>query len=170
MNNNDIELIEIIEKIYQKLIKEVTTAYYDGNLQDVLDKYDMNEKISYSYYNANNAKILVIGATRVKVNELRAIAEEMGIPPKRIDFELEYDKIQKYNFGKLQYSMVYSDVLIGPMPHSTKGKGYSSSFIADTYNYPEKYPNIVKLVANNMLKITKISFREALKKTKLYNC
>ena len=65
MNNNDIELIEIIEKIYQKLIKEVTTAYYDGNLQDVLDKYDMNEKISYSYYNANNAKINKIFLTLV---------------------------------------------------------------------------------------------------------
>lgn len=89
------------------------------------------------------------------------IAKKNGIDPKKIEFELDYEKFK--------YNMSYSDVLIGPMPHKVKGLDESSSFLSMVREHPEDYPKIIELRDANELKITKQSFLNGLLETRLYN-
>ena len=88
------------------------------------------------------------------------IARKYGIKENRIEFELDYARLTNYNFSKLRNSMVYSDVLVGPMPHKVEGIEGFSSFLAMTEANPEEFPKIIKLESSNELKITKNTFRK----------
>ena len=118
---DNIDLLEILEKIYTKLIKELTDAYHNGNLDEILKKYGLEDEVEHFYYDANNSKIIVIGDSRINKNEMEIIAKKNGIDPRRIEFVLEFDKITNYNFEKFKYNLSYSDILIGPIPHKVKG-------------------------------------------------
>lgn len=166
---DNMDLVQILEKIYQKLTKEVTNAYYNGNIDELLNKYGLEEGVEHFYYNYNNSKIIVIGQSRVNKSDLEHIAKDNGIDPKRIEFELDYEKLTNYNFEKLKYNMTYSDVLIGPVPHKVKGLDESASFLSMVREHPEDYPKIIELKDTNELKITKQSFLNGLLETRLYN-
>ena len=163
------ELTLILEKVYQKLVKEITEASYENKIDEVLKKYDLQDEIEYSYYDIKNSKILIIGDSLVDKNDLINIARKYGIKENRIEFELDYNKLTNYNFGKLRNSMNYSDVLVGPIPHKVGGiEGYSS-FLAMTDDMPEEYPKIIRLESSNELKITRQSFINGLLNSRLYN-
>ncbi len=166
---DNMDLVQILEKIYQKLIKEVSIAYYNGNIKELLSKYELEEAVEHFYYNHNNSKVIVIGESRVNKSDLEYIAKKNGIDSKRIEFELEYEKLPNYNFEKFKYNMSYSDILIGPMPHKVKGLDAASSFLSMVKEEPENYPKIIELRDSNELKITKQSFLNGLLKTRLYN-
>lgn len=166
---DNMDLVEILDKIYQKLTKEVTNAYYNGNIDELLNKYGIEEEVGHFYYNYNNSKIIVIGQSRVNKSDLEHIAKDNGIDPKRIEFELDYEKLTNYNFEKFKYNMAYSDVLIGPMPHKVKGLDASASFLSMAREHPEDYPKIIELRDANELKISKQSFLNGLLETRLYN-
>ena len=61
----------------------------------------------------------------------------------------------------MKYNANYRVVLVGPMPHSTSGKGKSNSTIEEILNRPN-YPRVEKLQSSNELKVTKSSFKEIL--------
>lgn len=166
---DNMDLVQILDKIYQKLTKEVSSAYYNGNIDELLDKYGLKEEVGHFHFNYNNSKIIVIGESRVNKSDLEYIAKKNGIDPKRIEFELEYEKLTNYNFEKFKYNMSYSDVLIGPMPHKVKGLDASASFLSMVREQPENYPKIIELRDANELKISKQSFLNGLLKTRLYN-
>lgn len=165
----EVNLLEIQEKIYQKVLKEVTDAYYENRLNEVLNKYGLQDEIEYPYYDRNNSKILVVGNSMVSKDKLVAIAKKYGINEKFLEFELDYDRLHNYNFAKLENSMNYSDVLVGPLPHKVSGIDGSNSFLAMTDAHPENYPKIIKLQDSNELKITKETFLKGLQNTRLYN-
>lgn len=166
---NKIDLIELSEKIYQKVIKEVTEASYNNAIEEVLKKYGLQDEIQYSYYDINNSKILVVGDSRVNKNDLIGIAKKMGIRENRLEFELDYTRLHNYDFGNLKNSMTYSDVLVGPIPHSVEGIDGFSSFLVMVEAYPEDFPKIIRLEASNELKITKETFKNGLLNTRLFN-
>lgn len=168
---NDMDLEQILDKIYQKLIKEVNEAYHNGKLDELLKKYgfvDENED-EHAYYDSNHSKIIVIGDSRISKSEMEGIAKHNGIDPRKIEFVLEYDKLTNYNFCKFKYNMSYSDILIGPIPHKVKGLDASSSFMAMVKKQPECFPKVINLRGSDNLKITKNSFLNGLLKTRLYN-
>lgn len=163
------ELTLILEKVYQKLVKEITEASYENKIDEVLKKYELQDEIEYPCYDIKNSKILIIGDSLVDKNDLINIARKYGIKENRIEFELDYNKLTNYNFGKLRNSMNYSDVLVGPIPHKVEGiEGYSS-FLAMTDAMPEEYPKIIRLESSNELKITRQSFINGLLNSRLYN-
>lgn len=124
-----IDLAEILEKVYGKISKEITDAYYNDEINYILEKYDLKDEISYSYYDFNNAKILVIGNSMISKDVMVSIAKKYGIKENRLEFELDYDRLHNYNFGNLKNNMSYSDILVGPLPHKVKGiENYSSFF------------------------------------------
>lgn len=167
---DNMDLVHILDKIYQKLTKEVSTAYYNGNIGELLSRYGFEEEaVGHFHYNHNNSKIIVIGESRVNKSDLEYISKKNGIDPKKIEFELDYEKLTNYNFEKFKYNMSYSDVLIGPMPHKVKGLDESSSFLSMVREHPEDYPKIIELRDANELKITKQSFLNGLLETRLYN-
>lgn len=164
-----IDLAEILEKVYGKISKEITDAYYNDEIDYILEKYDLKDEISYSYYDFNNAKILVIGNSMISKDVMASIAKKYGIKENRLEFELDYDRLHNYNFGNLRNNMSYSDVLVGPLPHKVKGIENYSSFLAMAEANPEEFPKIIRLEGSNELKITKQSFLDGLLKTRLYN-
>ena len=76
---NNIDLTELSEKIYQKIIKEVVEANQTNSINELLKKYGLDDEMEYSYYDINNSKILVIGNSRVSKDDLTAIAKKLGI-------------------------------------------------------------------------------------------
>lgn len=164
-----IDLAKILEKVYSKIAKEITDAYYNDEIDFILTKYDLNDEISYSYYDFNNAKILVIGNSMISKDIMVSIAKKYGIKESRLEFELDYNRLHNYNFKNLRNNMLYSDVLVGPLPHKVKGIENYSSFLAMAEANPEEFPKIIRLEGTNELKITKQSFLDGLLKTRLYN-
>lgn len=80
----------------------------------------------------------------------------MGFSGDRFEFFLDYDGSQKYNYSKLRYSDKYAAVIVGPIPHSTVGKGnYSSAIVA--METEQGYPPVFRVD-----KITNNSFRSVM--------
>lgn len=166
---NNMDLTQLLEKIYQKLTTEVTNAYYNGDLDELLKKYGIEDETEHFYYDTNHSKIIVIGDTMINKNEMEYIAKQNGINPKRMEFVLEYDKITNYNFEKFKYNMSYSDILVGPIPHKVNGLDDSSSFLSMARKHPDIFPKVIELRDSNKLKITKSSFQKGLLETRFYN-
>lgn len=162
-------LAEILEKAYSKIAKEITDAYYNDEIDYILEKYDLKDEIFYSYYDFNNAKILVVGNSMISKDVMISIAKKYGIKENRLEFELDYDRLHNYNFGNLRNNMSYSDILVGPLPYKVKGIENYSSFLVMAEANPEEFPKIIRLEGSNELKITKQSFLDGLLKTRLYN-
>ena len=98
----ELNLIELTEKITQKIIREVTEAYHANQINEILKKYGLDEEIQYSYYDINRAKILVIGNSRVNKNDLYGIAKSLGIRRDILEFELDYIRIHNFDFNNLR--------------------------------------------------------------------
>lgn len=163
------DLTIILEKVYQKLVKEIAEANVENRINEVLKKYGLQDEMVYPYYDIANSKILVVGDSAVSKDILINIARKYGIKENRIEFELDYTRLTNYDFSKLKNSMTYSDVLVGPIPHKVEGIGGFSSFLAMTASNPEEFPKIIKLESSNELKITKNSFINGLLNSRLYN-
>lgn len=167
--NNSIDLVKLSEKIYQKVLQEVTQASAENRIDELLIKYGLNDEIEYSYYDINNSKILVVGDSRVSIDDLIGIAKKYGISSNKLEFELDYTRLHNFDFGKLRNSLTYSDVLVGPLPHKVEGIDGFSSFLAMVDNNPSDFPKVIRLEASNELKITKESFKNGLLNSRLYN-
>ena len=107
-------------------------------------------------------KIVVMGDSTVKVDKLRSIARKKGFDLDRFEFQLDYDRLRHYDFGKLRGSMGYAAVLAGPMANKTLGTERASSYIAQAEQHPDEYPILIKMGTANELKITNNSFKKAL--------
>lgn len=164
-----VDLVKLAEKIYQKVLKEVAEASSENKINELLIKYGLEDEIEYSYYDINNSKILVIGNSQVNKDDLIGIAKKYGIRENRLEFELDYTRLHNFNYGNLRYSSVYSDVLVGPVPHKGEGIDGFSSFLAMVDNNPSEFPKVTRLEASNELKITKESFKNGLLNSRLYN-
>ena len=167
--NTKIDLTELLEKIYQKVTKEVTEACYNNTVNDVLKKYGLEDEIEYCYYDISNSKILIVGNSMIDKDIMVAIAKRNGIKENRLEFRLDYDRLHNYDFGNLKDNMNYSDVLVGPLPHKVEGIDGYSSFLAMAEAEPDRFPKITRLESANELKITKESFTNGILNTRFYN-
>ena len=165
---NNASLAEILERIYAKLTKEVTEAYYNDEVEKVLEKYELADEIEYNYYDSNRSKILVLGGSVVSKDDLLGKAKKMGIRKEQIEFGPDYTRMHNYDYSQLRNNFNYSDILIGPIPHKGKNiEGYSS-FLAMAKSNPADFPKIITLEGSNKLKITITSFENGIKQTRLY--
>lgn len=155
-----VELEELMDEIQDR----VTLANRNGTLEDLLKKMGMFDLVTpICIEGRKDGKIVVLGASEVDVEHLLVTANKLGIDKKRFECVLNYGELQKYNYRKLQYSDNYRVILVGPIPHSAKEKGDSGSIISEMENHQEMYPRLVKLQSGTELKITKNSFKTALK-------
>ena len=158
--------IEELEELLDEIGHRVIEANRRGTLDELLTRMEMSDLIKQEehFESYKDGRIVVIGCGELNEIQIKAIASKLGIDKKRIECCLDYEAIQKYDYRKLQYRAAYRVVLCGPMPHSTAGKGNSSSVIAEMEANPEKYPRVVRLQANGALKITKSNLKEQLEK------
>lgn len=153
--------IDEIEELLDEIRIRVLQANRAGTLEPLLANWGMSEllKPTDTFESFKDGKIVVIGGSDVREEVLAGIAVDMGIDKKRLEFCLNYEKAQKYDYRKLQYAPQYRVVLFGAVPHSSTGKGDSSSVISELKK-KEGYPRVELLCSNESLKITKSNFRE----------
>lgn len=154
-----VQLEELLDDIRIRIIE----ANRRGTLEELLAKMGMADLLEAEdkYETYIDGKIVVIGESNVKEEVLRAIAEKAGVDKKRIEFCLDYQATQKYNYSKLYYAPQYRVVMFGAVPHSTTGTKNSGSVIAEMEN-KEGYPRVVRLMAGDQLKLTKSNFKQAI--------
>lgn len=154
-------------------LEEEVKMYLAENLEKVLINLNRQERLfeflslieaehlckaTPLYETHKNGTIIVVGASQVKEKYLCKIAKSLGISPERFEFYLDYTRIPDLSYVQGQPN--YSVILVGPMPHSTKGKkNYSSTIVR--WEQEEGFPPLRRLGANE-LKITKFSFQQAL--------
>ena len=155
------EMDVIIEEVTHILLK----ANRSGELEKILCSIGLEEYINKPVYNTSNkGKIVVIGESKVKKEHLIGIGKSLGLEKERFEFCLDYNEAKTYEYKKLRYNpYLYSAVLFGANPHSSTGKGDSSSVISEMQK-KEGYPRVEVLRAGERIKITKTNFRETLEK------
>lgn len=157
---------ERLEEIIDAVTEKIYLANRTGELDQLLNDWGFgdliqNECSSNDYYDTHkDGKIVVLGSSQVKEHDLLGIIKSLGLDKDRFEFCLDYKQIVSYPFSKLQYNPNYRLVIVGAMPHSTAGKGDSSSAIADMEKV-SGYPKVIRL-GTNELKITKTNFKQAL--------
>ena len=148
-----------------ELLPAITKANREDRLGELLASLGMSDLLESAedpYEKRFAGKIIVLGASSVKVDKLRSIARKNGFDPDRFEFHLDYSRLKHFDFGKVRNTMGYVAILAGPMPHSTPGAEEASSFIARVERHPDEYPRLIKLEAGSDLKITNNSFKHAL--------
>lgn len=150
----------ILQKIIDKISKEIFHTTEDSEIDAIMNKYGVTLEESAMPINKNTSTILVLGALKGRKSDYQMTAKKLNIPENNIEFVDDYSKMHSYNAEQLRYSDRYSDIIIGPTPHSIKNKGDFSSIIAMIENNPKEYPKLLKAIANNSLKITTSNFKE----------
>ena len=163
---NNQELLDLEENLTQELKDKLTSILIRLNRSNKLEEFLELIGLSNLLKNENvftpfkNGKILVVGQSKVKKEDLLSVAKDLGFQKDRFEFMLGYYDAKKYNFKNLQWNPNYCLVLVGPMPHSTTAKGEYSSVIA-MMESAEGYPPIIRLGLNE-LHITKSNFKSNL--------
>lgn len=155
--------MEAVDLFYSNLV----FAYEEDYLEDYLDGHGMLTLLPRDYREAMRAsygqgKIVIIGKSKISPNIIRGLFKEYGVSPDRLELYLDYDKLTNLDLTSLHYSQGrYSLILLGPMPHSIRGKGDSTSFI-DYLEERDGYPPVKRLRTAQGLKISRTSLRRVL--------
>ncbi len=158
----------ILQKIIDKISKEIFQATEDLDVDNIMMKYGVTLDESVMPINKNSSVILVLGALQGKKSSYQMTAKKLNISEQNIEFIDDYSKMHTFNAEQLRYSDKYSDIIIGPTPHSMKNKGDFSSVITMIESKPKEYPKLLKAIANNSLKITNSNFKDLLQQTRYY--
>ena len=160
------ELGEIINSITERISREILLANRTGNLEQVLSKYNhliqKKEENDQIIISPNKAKILILGFSQVSKNDIYLTFKQYGIPSTSIEIIDEESKLSQFNIDSLLYSQTYTDLFIGPIKHSMKGKGDFESIIEYVKANGNAFPNLGVLMVNGELKITKTSIKAAI--------
>ncbi len=158
---------ERLEEIIDTVTEKIYLANRTGELEKLLSNWGLSSLIkndapsSDDFYDTHkDGTIVVIGDSQVKEHDLLGIVKSLGLDKDRFEFCLDHERIKTYQFSKMQYNPNYRLVIVGPMPHSTTGKGDSRSTISELEN-GSGYPKVIRL-GSNELKITKTNFKQAL--------
>lgn len=108
-----------------------------------------------------NQTLLVIGDSSIRVHILRGIAKTFGFDNDELEFK-DYNEIKTFAPRIQPYNNRHIGIIVGPVPHSVKDRGACSSFLQKIKG--DGYPYVVEArEKSGKLKLTKESFREALK-------
>lgn len=158
--------IEEFEDLMGEITHRFSVANSNGTLKDLLEKLGWGSLLSPEaepLFTFENGKILVIGAQTVGLEQLRMTVKKLGLKVDRFEFVLDYDKAQTFEYKKLEYNANYRAVLVGAVPHSTTGTGRSSNLITELESYPDKYPRVIALRAEDgTLRVTKSGFKRVI--------
>jgi len=123
--------------------------------------------VKESYEKTDNI-VIIIGDSAVKTNHILGIVKEYGYDKDNVKLYLDYDKLTNLEFRNFQYNDKIDGVIVGPVPHSAKGRGDYSSII-QTITEEEGYPKVIRCQAEGgNLKITKSSLHKAMKELRSF--
>ena len=174
MEKFDKDFIDMIEDTLLTQLPDILRYSLDsanevGKLRGLLELLYLDRLLPQVQSNVSkalpNGRILVFSSRNVKVKDLLGVAKSLGVT-NEIEF-YDYEQSKTYPYSKLEYNTLINAVLLGAVPHSTSGTDGYSSLVVSLERKAEEgvlYARVIRLSANNELKLTKESFREALKK------
>lgn len=151
----------------QKVKLELLLAYENGCVDEVLDKYGIVVEDEAMPINIKKAKVLVLGAMPHLKNYQMA-ARKLGFDDNNIEYVTDYDRLTGFNTSKLEYSNTYSDIIIGPNPHSMKGNEGYSSLLSKMQTNKDRYPRVIVASSNNEIKFSITNFKDCLTRTRMF--
>ena len=160
------ELIDLEDNLRDELEENLTGILTNLNrqnkLEDLLSLLGLSHLLDVDSGTdgtfLKNGRIVVIGASEVPERHLLGVAKSLGIDKDRFEFYLDYEDGKKFEYSKLYYQSNYSLVMVGPMPHSSTGKGDYSSAIA-AMEATEGYPPVMRIEISGLRAISKSAFR-----------
>ena len=163
-------MVDYFSIAYKKMQRDWEDAQCNNNIELFIKKYGIQEEIKYSQMdypiiNPNRAKILILGDLAVSKDLVYGLAKNilgMQKPKDRLDF-VSCEEATNYDFRSVTQEK-YTDMFIGPMPHSTRGNENYSSFLQKVKCNSDVYPNYIELKANQYSsnqKITKTALENA---------
>lgn len=158
----------IIQKIISKARRELEIANENGTVNELMEEYGVTLEESAMPVNPRLSKILVVGELAATKNEYIMKAKKLHIPESNLEFISDYEKLNRINLTRLEYSDTYSDIIFGPVPHSMAGKGKETSMISKMEKESNKYPRVTRAIANNELKLSITSFLKAIRATRYF--
>lgn len=153
-------LLDILEEDLHTILLSLNRSEQLGNLLSLLGHPELLEKNNNGYVPVTDKAIVILGDSSMSVNDVLKTITNFGIPKDRVELHLEY-KPNDFNIDMLKYSLNYSLVLVGPLPHSMEGKDDYSSIIRRMES-EAGFPPVKRLMAGVVLKITKTSIKSAL--------
>ena len=172
MKLTDKQLKEVMAAYVARITVELEEVNQKGRVEEYfkLHKYESIIKDDCAtYFVKPEQRILVIGDIRFDKKMIDKIAEEYAIEPSQIDVIDKYKQISRYDFDALIDTTKYSDIIVGAVPHKTKGTNGASGIVAHIMNNKHRYPNIVIASTGNDIKLTLNTFTKALLKTRYYS-
>lgn len=163
-----VDLAKIKSKIFAKIAAEIEIANREDLIDDLLNKYGIVIEYEQPYVDTRRAKILVLGSLAGNIDDYKVQLSKLGLNKNNVEFISDYNELKRFDAQRLEYSTEYSDIIYGPNPHKQINIGDNASLLTMLQRNPEKYPRVIEAVANNKLKISINSFREAVLKTRLF--
>ncbi|WP_053217762.1 hypothetical protein [Virgibacillus senegalensis] len=156
-------LFDIATEASSILTRKIIQATDERTLRITLNEYNLidllpEQENSFTYPNGN---ILIFGESNVKEHVIYQIFKKQGIDKDRVKLHLGFNEYKKFNFKRLSHRPENRLILFGPIPHSTRDKGNYSSVINMMEN-EDGFPKVVRLTANQSLKITRNSLTEVI--------
>lgn len=161
------EIVDLEEKIFDaydgvftNILNHINTR---GRIEDFLKLIghtDFLGKEEDSFIPFKNGKVLVLGDSSLNTNDVTRALRDAGLEKDRIELHLGYD-LGGYNVEHIRWDFNIALVLVGPVPHSMRGKGDYSSVI-EMMEREQGYPPVIRLENSGTLKITKTNLKEAI--------
>lgn len=165
------QMASLIDRIEEKLEKELYFANRLGTLEEILKRHNLDEEqeeISSSYY-LPNSKVLIIGATNANKNDIYKTFKKINISPDRIEILDEYEKLTGFDVEKLRNSMKYSDILVCAVPHKMKNIGEYPDMISMIEHNQEEIPLLNKITnESGELRFSISGLKKAIEKTNIF--
>lgn len=167
-------IAKIKAKVLSKINAELALAIDNEELDEFLEKYGViiDDKETM-LVNTRTMKILVLGDFAGSINSYKTALKKCGIDERNVVFENDYEKIKRLGITRLEYSMEYSDIILGPIAHKISGIGDNNSFLSMVEKEPHKFPRVIKAMANGIIKLSITSFKDSILKTRFFealNC
>lgn len=158
-----------VQSINSKILTEVeddleTDMIIVNELKQIFKVYSKNtnlDLVEYDDFNVvrtveMNDKVLLIGACKITVKDIKNAIKECGMKPTKFDIITDYEETKKFDFGLLKNSMKYSCVILGPTYHSVRGvRGYKS--ISQRFDLEEGFPKKFELRKDKGISLEKLN-------------
>lgn len=156
------EISKIQSSLFSRIREEFEKANERNELERIIDKYGISFDPEPVPVFTKTQKILVLGDIAVPKQVLvKAAKYEFGISENNLEFENDYERLGRFNTTTLKYSTVYSDIILGPVPHKQAGIGDNSSLATAIERDKVAYPRLLK--SKNLSKpLSKTEFIELL--------
>lgn len=152
--------IDIASDVTKIVMKRIISARSISELRSYLKSIGLEELTPEIDNFQPNGDIYILGDLSIKDNIVYQIFKDLSIDVNRVKIVKGYNEFKTYNFNRFQYDTSVRLIFVGPMPHSTRGKGEYSSVIAKMER-EEGFPKIVRIGVEGNLKVTKTNLKEA---------